>query len=144
MIYLTPEPALFLHDRHHHPFLDGNKRAGIAVAALFLQVNGYRLTAQFFPWQVIGGNEVRGMGIISIFPARLLCWLTPVVSGRGEGTRVSTPLDCVVTYLPGRSAYVALRQMFGSPHGTNSSLQWRTIRQRQAEKPEASHSGRMR
>jgi death-on-curing protein len=29
----------------NHPFLDGNKRAGIAVAALFLQVNGYRLTA---------------------------------------------------------------------------------------------------
>ncbi len=29
----------------NHPFIDGNKRAGIATAALFLQVNGYRLTA---------------------------------------------------------------------------------------------------
>lgn len=29
----------------NHPFVDGNKRSGIATAALFLQVNGYRLTA---------------------------------------------------------------------------------------------------
>jgi len=28
----------------NHPFLDGNKRAGVATAALFLEVNGYRLT----------------------------------------------------------------------------------------------------
>ena len=29
----------------NHPFIDGNKRAGIATAALFLEINGYRLTA---------------------------------------------------------------------------------------------------
>lgn len=29
----------------NHPFIDGNKRTGIATAALFLQVNGYRLVA---------------------------------------------------------------------------------------------------
>jgi death-on-curing protein len=28
-----------------HPFVDGNKRTGIAAAALFLRFNGYRLTA---------------------------------------------------------------------------------------------------
>ncbi|MBE0410909.1 MAG: type II toxin-antitoxin system death-on-curing family toxin [Anaerolineales bacterium] len=28
---------------NNHPFLDGNKRTGIAAAALFLQANGYRL-----------------------------------------------------------------------------------------------------
>jgi death-on-curing protein len=28
----------------NHPFIDGNKRVGIATAALFLEVNGYRLT----------------------------------------------------------------------------------------------------
>jgi death-on-curing protein len=27
----------------NHPFMDGNKRTGIAPAALFLQANGYRL-----------------------------------------------------------------------------------------------------
>ena len=29
----------------NHPFTDGSKRTGIAAAVLFLQVNGYRLTA---------------------------------------------------------------------------------------------------
>lgn len=29
----------------NHPFVDGNKRTGIAVAALFLRINGYRLDA---------------------------------------------------------------------------------------------------
>lgn len=29
----------------NHPFIDGNKRAGIAVATLFLRLNGYQLTA---------------------------------------------------------------------------------------------------
>lgn len=28
---------------NNHPFVDGNKRTGIASAALFLQANGYRL-----------------------------------------------------------------------------------------------------
>ena len=30
---------------NNHPFLDGNKRTGIAAAALFLRANGWRLTA---------------------------------------------------------------------------------------------------
>ena len=29
---------------NNHPFLDGNKRTGIAAAGLFLQQNGHRLT----------------------------------------------------------------------------------------------------
>lgn len=29
----------------NHPFLDGNKRAGFLVGALFLEMNGYRFTA---------------------------------------------------------------------------------------------------
>jgi death on curing protein len=29
----------------NHPFVDGNKRTGIVAAGLFLQINGYRLTA---------------------------------------------------------------------------------------------------
>jgi death-on-curing protein len=29
----------------NHPFLDGNKRAGFMLAAVFLEVNGYKLTA---------------------------------------------------------------------------------------------------
>jgi len=30
---------------HNHPFVDGNKRTGIAAAVLFLRQNGYRLAA---------------------------------------------------------------------------------------------------
>jgi len=30
---------------NNHPFLDGNKRTGISAAALFLQANGWRVTA---------------------------------------------------------------------------------------------------
>jgi death-on-curing protein len=30
---------------NNHPFIDGNKRTGIAAAALLLRINGYRLTA---------------------------------------------------------------------------------------------------
>ena len=30
---------------NNHPFTDGNKRTGISAAALFLQANGWRLTA---------------------------------------------------------------------------------------------------
>ncbi len=29
----------------NHPFLDGNKRTGFVVAALFLDLNGFELTA---------------------------------------------------------------------------------------------------
>lgn len=29
----------------NHPFLDGNKRTGITTTAMFLQINGYKLTA---------------------------------------------------------------------------------------------------
>ena len=28
----------------NHPFIDGNKRVAVTVAAAFLKVNGYRLT----------------------------------------------------------------------------------------------------
>ena len=30
---------------NNHPFVDGNKRTGITAAALFLRINGFKLTA---------------------------------------------------------------------------------------------------
>jgi death on curing protein len=30
---------------HNHPFIDGNKRIGFVLGVLFLEMNGYRLTA---------------------------------------------------------------------------------------------------
>jgi death-on-curing protein len=42
---VTKAAALMDALTRNHPFIDGNKRTSISVAALFLQVNGYRLTA---------------------------------------------------------------------------------------------------
>lgn len=44
---------------NNHPFLDGNKRTGIAAAALFLRINGHRLRAsndelEAFTLRVVG------------------------------------------------------------------------------------------
>jgi death on curing protein len=50
--YEDPSPTLFELAAAYaegivgkHPFVDGNKRTGFVVAALFLQTNGYRLIA---------------------------------------------------------------------------------------------------
>ena len=40
----TKTAALFDSLVHNHPFVDGNKRTAIAAGALFLRVNGYRLS----------------------------------------------------------------------------------------------------
>lgn len=43
---LFTKAAALMHSLiQNHPFVDGNKRTGIAAAALFLQVNGFRLIA---------------------------------------------------------------------------------------------------
>jgi len=31
---------------NNHPFVDGNKRTGISAAALFLRINGFKITAK--------------------------------------------------------------------------------------------------
>jgi death-on-curing protein len=43
---LFTKAAALMHSLiQNHPFVDGNKRTGIAAAAIFLQVNGSKLTA---------------------------------------------------------------------------------------------------
>jgi death-on-curing protein len=37
----------------NHPFVDGNKRAALAAAVVFLEVNGHRLTLEREKWRVI-------------------------------------------------------------------------------------------
>lgn len=39
--------AYLFHIVQNHPFLDGNKRAGYACAAIFLRGNGYKLQPQY-------------------------------------------------------------------------------------------------
>ncbi len=47
---------------NNHPFVDGNKRSGIASAAMLLRLNGYQLTAsneevEFFVLAIARGEE---------------------------------------------------------------------------------------
>ena len=44
----------------NHPFVDGNKRVGIAGAGLFLQRNGYRLLADNFELEQFTLTVARG------------------------------------------------------------------------------------
>jgi len=37
--------AYLFHIVRNHPFLDGNKRTGAACAAIFLELNGFQLSA---------------------------------------------------------------------------------------------------
>lgn len=50
VVYSSPTPAELAASYaagiiRNHPFIDGNKRTGFMVAAVFLEVNGYTLTA---------------------------------------------------------------------------------------------------
>lgn len=42
---------------NNHPFIDGNKRTGFLIGAVFLELNGYRLTAT----EEDAANAVLGM-----------------------------------------------------------------------------------
>ncbi|MCL5428642.1 MAG: type II toxin-antitoxin system death-on-curing family toxin [Chloroflexi bacterium] len=51
----------------NHPFVDGNKRAGISAAVLFLRINGWKLTASNADLEaetlrvVVGDTPVEGL-----------------------------------------------------------------------------------
>lgn len=56
----------------NHPFVDGNKRTGFAVAALFLQLNGWRLEAG----QADAVVQTLGLAAGAIDEAEYATWLT--------------------------------------------------------------------
>ncbi len=41
----TMAAAYMFHIVQNHPFIDGNKRAGVVAALLFLEINGYSINA---------------------------------------------------------------------------------------------------
>ncbi len=45
--------AYLFHIVNNHPFVDGNKRTGLACAHAFLQLNGYRLTLGQQLYQIV-------------------------------------------------------------------------------------------
>jgi death-on-curing protein len=51
---------------NNHPFVDGNKRTGIASAAMFLRINGYRLTASSEEVESFVLSIARGEGSVEI------------------------------------------------------------------------------
>jgi death-on-curing protein len=62
----------------NHPFLDGNKRTGIAAAALFLRINGYRLNAASTELQIFTLDVAQSRQAL----AEIATWLKkPVYTG---------------------------------------------------------------
>lgn len=55
----------------NHPFLDGNKRTGFVVGVLFLELNGYRLTAS----EEDATQAVLGLAAETIDKAGFAAWL---------------------------------------------------------------------
>jgi len=56
---------------HNHPFVDGNKRTGFVVGVLFLEMNGYRLTAS----EEDATKAVLGLAEGTLDEASFLAWL---------------------------------------------------------------------
>ncbi len=58
---LFTKAAALMHSLiQNHPFVDGNKRTGVAAAAIFLQVNGFRLIATNPDLEAFTLNVARG------------------------------------------------------------------------------------
>ena len=55
----------------NHPFVDGNKRTGFVVAALFLEMNGYRFT----PSEEGATQAILGLADETLNEAAFLAWL---------------------------------------------------------------------
>jgi death-on-curing protein len=64
----------------NHPFIDGNKRTGFLVGALFLEMNGYRLTAS----EEDATRAVQGLAAGTLHEGAFAAWL------RGNATRESS------------------------------------------------------
>ena len=64
----------------NHPFIDGNKRTGFLVGALFLEMNGYRLTAS----EEDATRAVQGLAAGTLHDGAFTAWL------RGNVTRESS------------------------------------------------------
>jgi death-on-curing protein len=56
---------------HNHPFVDGNKRTALAAAAIFLELNGYRLVSS----NVEAVDFIRGVIADQMELEELAAWL---------------------------------------------------------------------
>lgn len=53
--------AYLFHIVRNHPFIDGNKRTGALVAAVFLEINGLLLTASNDDFEEVVMNTAKGL-----------------------------------------------------------------------------------
>ena len=58
----------------NHPFVDGNKRVGLVAGATFLLINGFHITYQHRPEEIVYGKEIEAL-IVSRDLERFLQWL---------------------------------------------------------------------
>jgi death-on-curing protein len=63
---------------HNHPFIDGNKRTGFVVGALFLEMNGIRFTAS----EEDATQAVLGLAAGTLDEAAFASWLRANVKRR--------------------------------------------------------------
>jgi len=56
----------------NHPFVDGNKRAGLLAARVFLALNGYR----FEPEEAMTVEIIRGLAAGTVTEATIMRWLS--------------------------------------------------------------------
>jgi death-on-curing protein len=69
----------------NHPFIDGNKRTGFVVGVLFLEMNGYRLTAS----EEDATQAVLGLAAGRFDESAFTAWLSGNVMR--EGKPIKTP-----------------------------------------------------
>jgi death on curing protein len=67
----------------NHPFIDGNKRTGFLVGALFLEMNGYRLTAN----EEDATQAVLGLAAGKLDEKAFAAWLRGNVTRKGSAKR---------------------------------------------------------
>jgi death on curing protein len=67
----------------NHPFIDGNKRTGFLVGALFLEMNGYRLTAN----EEDATQAMLGLAAGELDEKAFAAWLRGNVTRKGSGKR---------------------------------------------------------
>lgn len=60
----------------NHPFVDGNKRAGLLSARVFLTLNGYR----FEPDEAVTVEMIRGLAAGEVEESALIKWIEAALS----------------------------------------------------------------
>lgn len=64
----------------NHPFIDGNKRVGFLIGALFLEMNGYRFAAT----EEDATRAILGLAAVELDEPTFTAWLRANVTCRAD------------------------------------------------------------